>query len=238
MFCGNCGCEIDHIVDGKCPNCSAPIEFEGQQILAQENKSTEKKEQKFSFIDEDEQKIAQIGTSYMQSYITSSTIGKTSAVLTNKRAYLSGMCYEKSSGHYVKDEKEAVCELEDIVMTGIVRTQRVFLLWLGIILLGLGIFGLGRVAGSSYQYRLYNDGLCQIMWFGGIALMIVSIVMLIIYFVTQGVWYEVSTAGCTFGINISKLGGYDNVKIFDRKLHRQKEARINRLNNQGTDSTK
>lgn len=240
MFCGNCGYEIKNVAvcNGKCPNCFAPLEPEGMQSFAQETKPVEEKKLTTSFIDEDEQIVAEVGISYLQSYISSATLGKTSAILTNKRAYLSGKCYVKSSGHFVKDEREAVCELEDIVMTGIVRMKRVFLLWTGIIMLCVGLFYLGCAFNSSYDYRIYNEVLVDIQGYGGIIMTIVSIIMLIVYFVTQGIWYEISTAGCTFGISVSKLGGYDKVKEFDGKVHREKAKRIRELKNENTDSEK
>ena len=123
-------------------------------------------------------------------------------------------------------------------MTGIARIKRIFLLWTGIIMLCTGLVYIGRVFNSSYEYRLYNQLLVDIQGYSGIVMTIVSIIMLIIYFVTQGVWYEVSTAGCTFRISVSKLGGYDKVKEFDGKVHKEKAKRIRELKSENTDNAK
>ena len=124
MFCGNCGSEIKNVAicNGKCPNCYAPLGAEAKGIFNQEMEEEriglrtgeDKKEDKNKsfFVDEDEQTVSKIGISYVQSYISSSVMGNTSAVLTNKRVYFSGKCFQKSSGHLVKDEREEICELE------------------------------------------------------------------------------------------------------------------------------
>ena len=240
MFCGNCGSEIKNVAicNGKCPNCYAPLGAEAKRIFNHEMEEEriglrtgeDKKEDKKKsfFVDEDEQTVSKIGISYVQSYISSSVMGNTSAVLTNKRVYFSGKCFQKSSGHLVKDEREEICELEEIASTGIINIKRVALLWTGAILMLLGVILV------MVSWNIMED----IPLLMGGFMIIVAAIMLVIYFVTKGIWYEVSTAGSTIQLRVSQLGGVSAVKLFDREVHRQKEARINRLNNQGTDSTK
>lgn len=240
MFCGNCGSEIKNVAicNGKCPNCYAPLGAEAKGIFNQEMEEEriglrtgeDKKEDKNKsfFVDEDEQTVSKIGISYVQSYISSSVMGNTSAVLTNKRVYFSGKCFQKSSGHLVKDEREEICELEEIASTGIINIKRVALLWTGAILMLLGVILV------MVSWNIMED----IPLLMGGFMIIVAAIMLVIYFVTKGIWYEVSTAGSTIQLRVSQLGGVSAVKLFDREVHRQKEARINRLNNQSTDSTK
>ena len=240
MFCGNCGSEIKNVAicNGKCPNCYAPLGAEAKGIFNQEMEEEriglrtgeDKKEDKNKsfFVDEDEQTVSKIGISYVQSYISSSVMGNTSAVLTNKRVYFSGKCFQKSSGHLVKDEREEICELEEIASTGIINIKRVALLWTGAILMLLGVILV------MVSWNIMED----IPLLMGGFMIIVAAIMLVIYFVTKGIWYEVSTAGSTIQLRVSQLGGASAVKLFDREVHRQKESRINRLNNQGADSTK
>ena len=240
MFCGNCGSEIKNVAicNGKCPNCYAPLGAEAKGIFNQEMEEEriglrtgeDKKEDKNKsfFADEDEQTASKIGISYVQSYISSSVMGNTSAVLTNKRVYFSGKCFQKSSGHLVKDEREEICELEEIASTGIINIKRVALLWTGAILMLLGVILV------MVSWNIMED----IPLLMGGFMIIVAAIMLVIYFVTKGIWYEVSTAGSTIQLRVSQLGGVSAVKLFDREVHRQKESRINRLNNQGADSTK
>lgn len=240
MFCGNCGSEIKNIAicNGRCPNCYAPIGPDAEKVFAQEMEEEriglrtgeDKKEDKNKsfFVDEDEQTVSKIGISYVQSYISSSVMGNTSAVLTNKRVYFSGKCFQKSSGHLVKDEREEICELEEIASTGIINIKRVALLWTGAILMLLGVILV------MVSWNIMED----IPLLMGGFMIIVAAIMLVIYFVTKGIWYEVSTAGSTIQLRVSQLGGVSAVKLFDREVHRQKESRINRLNNQGADSTK
>ena len=240
MFCGNCGSEIKNVAicNGKCPNCYAPLGAEAKGIFNQEMEEEriglrtgeDKKEDKNKsfFVDEDEQTVSKIEISYVQSYISSSVMGNTSAVLTNKRVYFSGKCFQKSSGHLVKDEREEICELEEIASTGIINIKRVALLWTGAILMLLGVILV------MVSWNIMED----IPLLMGGFMIIVAAIMLVIYFVTKGIWYEVSTAGSTIQLRVSQLGGVSAVKLFDREVHRQKESRINRLNNQGADSTK
>ena len=240
MFCGNCGSEIKNVAicNGKCPNCYAPLGAEAKGIFNQEMEEEriglrtgeDKKEDKNKsfFVDEDEQTVSKIGISYVQSYISSSVMGNTSAVLTNKRVYFSGKCFQKSSGHLVKDEREEICELEEIASTGIINIKRVALLWTGAILMLLGVILV------MVSWNIMED----IPLLMGGFMIIVAAIMLVIYFVTKGIWYEVSTAGSTIQLRVSQLGGVSAVKLFDREVHRQKESRINRLNNQGAGSTK
>ena len=240
MFCGNCGSEIKNVAicNGKCPNCYAPLGAEAKGIFNQEMEEEriglrtgeDKKEDKNKsfFVDEDEQTVSKIGISYVQSYISSSVMGNTSAVLTNKRVYFSGKCFQKSSGHLVKDEREEICELEEIASTGIINIKRVALLWTGAALMLLGVILV------MVSWNIMED----IPLLMGGFMIIVAAIMLVIYFVTKGIWYEVSTAGSTIQLRVSQLGGVSAVKLFDREVHRQKESRINRLNNQGADSTK
>ena len=240
MFCGNCGSEIKNVAicNGKCPNCYAPLGAEAKGIFNQEMEEEriglrtgeDKKEDKNKsfFVDEDEQTVSKIGISYVQSYLSSSVMGNTSAVLTNKRVYFSGKCFQKSSGHLVKDEREEICELEEIASTGIINIKRVALLWTGAILMLLGVILV------MVSWNIMED----IPLLMGGFMIIVAAIMLVIYFVTKGIWYEVSTAGSTIQLRVSQLGGVSAVKLFDREVHRQKESRINRLNNQGADSTK
>ena len=240
MLCGNCGSEIKNVAicNGKCPNCYAPLGAEAKGIFNQEMEEEriglrtgeDKKEDKNKsfFVDEDEQTVSKIGISYVQSYISSSVMGNTSAVLTNKRVYFSGKCFQKSRGHLVKDEREEICELEEIASTGIINIKRVALLWTGAILMLLGVILV------MVSWNIMED----IPLLMGGFMIIVAAIMLVIYFVTKGIWYEVSTAGSTIQLRVSQLGGVSAVKLFDREVHRQKESRINRLNNQGADSTK
>ena len=241
MFCGNCGSEIKNVAicNGKCPNCYAPLGAEAKGIFNQEmeeeraeqrtlERTEDKKKKNSFFVDEDEKTVATIGISYVQSYISSSVMGNTSAVLTNKRVYFSGKCFQKSSGHLVKDEREEICELEEIASTGIINIKRVALLWTGAALMLLGVILL----------MIWRNIMEDIPLLMGGFMIIVAAIMLVIYFVTKGIWYEVSTAGSTIQLRVSQLGGVSAVKLFDREVHRQKESRINRLNNQGADSTK
>ena len=199
MFCGNCGSEIKNVAicNGKCPNCYAPLGAEAKGIFNQEMEEEriglrtgeDKKEDKNKsfFVDEDEQTVSKIGISYVQSYISSSVMGNTSAVLTNKRVYFSGKCFQKSSGHLVKDEREEICELEEIASTGIINIKRVALLWTGAILMLLGVILV------MVSWNIMED----IPLLMGGFMIIVAAIMLVIYFVTKGIWYEVSTAGST-----------------------------------------
>lgn len=223
MFCGNCGYKIINVGDGKCPNCSAPLDMTMEssgtkEINSQENSPEEKQEKtKETFlVDKEEQVISKIGFSYLQSFIIYGIMRKTSAILTDKRIYFSGKCYQKSGGHFVEDEREAICELEDIVATGIVHVKWIGLLVMGIILMILGVIGIG------IDFNLEED----IPFYIGGVMVLIAIIMLVVYALTRKTWYEVSTAGSTIRLDVFKLGGIKNVKIFDHEVHRQKQNRV------------
>lgn len=160
-------------------------------------------------VDKEEQVISQIGFSYLQSFIIYGIMRKTSAILTDKRVYFSGKCFQKSGGRFVEDEREAICELEDIVATGIVHVKWIGLLVMGIILMIVGVIVMLTVAFGR----------------GGV-MVLIAIIMLVVYALTRKTWYEVSTAGSTIRLDVFKLGGIKNVKIFDHEVHRQKQNRV------------
>lgn len=173
MFCTNCGKEMP---DGamRCPNCgnvtdnqeinfSDVTNYAGQQMnkavagaKAQFNASREayqkeQDEQKVKdlsqiIIDPQEQKIAVMGSSYLESMLHGGGLSKGFGILTDKRFYFKGKCFTKAFGRRVKVDQEYTVDLENVTASGFVYVQRYCLLVLAVLSLVAG-FGCILIGG-------------------------------------------------------------------------------------------
>ena len=234
MFCTNCGKEIP---DGatKCPNCgkgsdSREINFSdvtnyaGQQMnkavadaKAQFNASREayqkeQDEQKIKdlsqiIIDPQEQKIAVMGSSYLESMLHGGGLSKGFGILTDKRFYFKGKCFIKALGRRVFVDEEYTVDLENINASGFVYIKRIWLIIFSFISLIVGFVGLATE--GEEELMLICIG--------------AFLVLLIVYFLTKRVYYEVHFEGGMISVNVSKYGGIKEVRAFNKKLRLAKD---------------
>lgn len=229
MFCTNCGKELADGVT-KCPNCGKEIgnstninfsdvtNYAGQQMnkavagaKAQVDASREayKKEQEEKgikniselIIDPQEQKIAVMGSSYLDSLLHGGVLRKGFGILTDKRFYFKGKCFTKALGRRVKVDQEYTVNLENVTASGFVYIQRYWLLVLAILSLVFGI-GLGMFEGGEV---LLFAVLCFAVFFAA-------------YYLTKKVYYEVYFEGGVICVDVSKYGGIKEVRAFNKAL--------------------
>lgn len=230
MFCTKCGKELADGVT-KCPNCGKEIgnstninfsdvtNYAGQQMnkavagaKAQVDASREayKKEQEEKgiknlseiIIDPQEQKIAVMGSGYLDSLLHGGVLRKGFGILTDKRFYFKGKCFTKALGRRVKVDQEYTVDLENITASGFVYIQRYWLLALAILSLVLG-FALS-VSDSEVTWFLLA-ALCFAIFFAA-------------YYLTKKVYYEVCFEGGVICVDVSKYGGIKEVRAFNKAL--------------------
>lgn len=135
--------------------------------------------------------------------------------MTDRRFYFKGKCYKKMGHRYMAVDEEWTVDLPDITATGFRYIRRIFILLLAI---GTTWPTIRYVAELTTKW---NAGMAdygqEILW------VVQAAVFWIIYFLSKHVMYEVSFAGGSICVNVSKYGGTKEVKKFDRQLHRMKE---------------
>lgn len=168
MFCTNCGKEMPEGTT-KCPSCGKGSEsreinfsdvtnYAGQQMNkavsgakaqfnasreAYQKEQDEQKVKDFSqiIIDPQEQKIAVMGSSYLDSMLHGGGLSKGFGILTDKRFYFKGKCFAKLLGRRVFINEEYTVDLENITASGFVYVQRYWLLVMGILCIIFSIVG-------------------------------------------------------------------------------------------------
>lgn len=236
MFCTKCGKEMPEGAT-TCPNCgkgadnreinfSDVTNYAGQQMnkavtdaKAQFNASREayqkeQDEQKVKdlsqiIIDPQEQKIAVMGSSYLDSMLHGGGLSKGFGILTDKRFYFKGKCFIKSLGHRLLVDEEYTVDLENITASGFVYIKRIWLIILSFISLIVGF--LGFVTEGEEELMLICMG--------------AFLILLIAYFLTKKVYYEVHFEGGMIAVNISKYGGIKEVRAFNKALRLAKDKR-------------
>lgn len=234
MFCTNCGKELANGVT-KCPNCGKEIgnnninfsdvtNYAGQQMnkavagaKAQVDASREayKKEQEEKgiknlselIIEPQEQKIAVMGSSYLDSLLHGGVLRKGFGILTDKRFYFKGKCFTKTLGRRIKVDQEYTVDLENITASGFIYIQRYLLLILAILSLVFCI-GLGLMSSEGILF------LGAILIFG---------IFFAAYILTKKVYYEVHFEGGVICVDVSKYGGIKEVRAFNKTLRLAKD---------------
>ncbi len=242
MFCTNCGKELADGVT-KCPDCGKEIgnstninfsdvtNYAGWQMNkavaganARDDASREayRKEQEEKgiknlsglIIDPQEQKIAVLGSSYLDSLLYGGVLRKGFGILTDKRFYFKGKCFTKTLGRRIKLEQEYTVNLENITASGFVYIQRYWLLILAILCLvfclGLGVFGGSK---ASAMFLVAALGL---------------VILFAAYYFTMKVYYEVYFEGGVICVDVSKYGGVKEVRAFNKALCLAKDKCKNR----------
>ena len=223
MFCGNCGKQIP-VGFTSCPSCGVSSEGEGgtmnmdvqkfsgnsnpvysNNFMEKNMTSTSDNNTQIVFLDNMEKKVAEIGSSYMQSFLHGGGLSKGYGIITDKRYYFKGKCYKKQGGQYIKSDEEWCVDLRDITATGFIYSGKIGWIIAAIILLIIGVSAIGESAGLFFAMIIFA-GLC-----------------IVGYHFTKNVLYIVTCAGCAIGLDVSKYGGTSEVKTFDKKLRVAKD---------------
>lgn len=220
-FCGNCG----NVIDTREINFSDVTNYAGQQMnkavegaKAQFNASREayQKEQNEQknvaelIIDPQEQQIAVIGSSYLDSLLHGGGLSKGFGILTDKRFYFKGKSFTKTLGQRVKIDQEYTVDLENITASGFVYIQKYWLIVLSVLSL---IFGIVNLVRDRYTRAM------------GITGVILAIVFIVAYFLTKRVYYDVYFEGGVVSVDVSKYGGIKEVRAFNKALRMEKDKR-------------
>lgn len=112
IFCKDCGTRL---IDGVCPSC---LECD-EELKKDENAKLKK-----LFASPNEKVVAILGNSYVQNFIHDRSIRKGFAVVSDKRVYFKGKCYEITNTKNGKrtvaeNRKSRVVDLEDVSGTGL-----------------------------------------------------------------------------------------------------------------------
>lgn len=222
MFCTNCGKEIPEN-SNNCPSCGKEVKS-GEINFSKINRSdvknfitgkdVEQKAQEESrikdlsdiIVDSDEEQIAVLGGGYLANMLHGGGLSKGFGILTDKRFYFKGKSYKMSVGIPLSISQEYIVDLEDITATGFTF---IGLFWLRILAIVCYIAGVLVVPGLG-TIGLLCCGL-------------IGIVLMCIYRLTLRNYYEITFAGGSVRVDVSKYGGIKEVRAFNKALRMAKD---------------
>lgn len=151
------------------------------------------------FLDPSEREIATLGVGYVQNILTGTKVGQSSAILTEKRLYYTGVLFTGAG----QVSGKHIVPVGDISMTSFIHKNNIWLKWFGVI---LGIVGISILSKGPL----------------GLLLILVGVACIIKGFLGKATIFEVSFPGGRFRFNINwySLGDVEN---FQRQIHVQKD---------------
>lgn len=190
MYCKKCGCEIK--ADSKfCFQCGNTLEAAPVPIVAP---PVEPSALNDLFFDSTEKEIAFLGNSFLRSRISSGKMKKNSCVLSDKRIYFKGKCYNRSSGHFMKSTEESTVDVKDITASGFSSGSRIIFLFLAV------IFLIASLCVLVVDMFVRIEG----MMLYGISFIPFSLVMFGLYVCTKIKLFYIAFAGGKIEFNVSK----------------------------------
>ena len=167
------------------------------------------------FVDSSEKMIAVLGGGYLQNFIRGNGLRKGFGILSNKRFYFKGECYNKINSHYTKSNEERTVDLQDITSSGFTYNRDVLLKILAILASILDVFCLvGGFADDAFAYLFLID-------------LVAVVILWLFYFLTKTCIYDISFAGGSIAIKASRYG-IKETKKFDKMLRKAKDKTIGR----------
>jgi len=124
MNCKNCGAELK-TNDSFCMQCG----------MSAENSV----EFNHFFIDPNENKIAVLGSSFLRNFMVTGEISNGSCVLSDKRVYFKGKCYNREGGRLTKTVEESGLDVKDITASGFSESRKIGFLIMGWIFVLLAV---------------------------------------------------------------------------------------------------
>ncbi len=158
MFCGNCGKQMEDTA-GFCPHCGAVVEKETPTV----------NDSKYAriFVEPDEKYISSLGDGYLNSFLTSQSINRCVALLSDKRVYLRGNMLDVNYGKLGRVNRQQTVDLQDVTGTGFIYVSpKVWQLFLAIIMILIGlvciltgiVIGMASVVLSILFFMAYFKG--------------------------------------------------------------------------------
>lgn len=174
------------------------------------------------FIEPTEKFIASLGHNYIKSYLTDGSVTNGFAVVSNKRVYFKGSCFERDGKKFFKTREERIVDLNDITGTGYINTRLTWMLVTAITIAAYFIITLmvvlSSIESNTDMPKVLNDFLLMSV----LASPLASIVFAIAYVTRRRNLFEISFAG---GKICFDAIWYDKVEIdkFQRKVRLAKD---------------
>lgn len=157
-----------------------------------------------NFVDSDEYVVKTLGNGYLQNIVTTGNAASTTAVLTQKRLYFSGVCFEKSGITWKKVKTSKIIDLEDITGTGFTYKSHIVFLICAIVSVILSVVSF-----------IYDESA------GGAILLFITIAFVIVWMVKRITLFNVEYAGGKIGFDVKWLNA-NVVSDFQKQIHRMK----------------
>lgn len=163
-FCHKCGAEMPAAEEKSAPTGLAALaDYSMGAIRTDEQRKTETayvpdktdkadkpreadlggKKTNYGFISSDEEFVAKLGNNYLQSFAAGKGLRKGSAIVSSKRVYFKGTCYNFSGGRRGTfcTKRSAVVDLHEVTGTEIIYGNKlIYIILLVIFAIGTGIF--------------------------------------------------------------------------------------------------
>ena len=158
------------------------------------------------FVDSDEYVVKTLGNGYLQNIVTTGSAANTTAILTQKRLYFSGTCYENKGLAFKKVKASKIIDLEDITGTGFLHKSHIVFLILAILCLMLAI-------GFASDF---DD------WGGLMILLLIAMVIFFLIWIFKRIsLFTVEYACGKIGFDVKWLN-INVISDFQKQIHRMK----------------
>lgn len=230
MFCSKCGKELPEGAIA-CPACGEEVVkdigfqevTQSVQMKINDFRAQIKEEQEIRkikdvtemFVQQDEKQISYMGKGYLNNLLRNGVLSKGFGVLTDKRLYYKGKCFNKSGRFFYKTDEEKIIDLQDITASGFIYRRNIFLM------LPASTFTLADVFITPMSIE-YSDGLLGLLAFLSIILTLVSWYIYLFY---KRTIYEITYAGGKIAIRVSGYG-VKEIQKFNKELYRAKDELI------------
>lgn len=223
-FCGECGCPLkENEADNSYVSVkemygddrNAAVTSKSYANAQESVNSKVDKRAKNLFVDNDETSIATLGSGYLQNIVTKGGLSSIKAVLTQKRVYLSGKCFERTGKVWSKRKISRIIEVDDITGTGFEYVANIALIAIAIFILIASV--IATIIGIAV---MEEEGLLFLLCAA------LSIPFFIIYTIKRKTIFQIEYAGGKIGFDVKWLSANDSV-YFQRQIHLIKERRKN-----------
>ena len=181
MICKKCGAEIKSEARF-CPKCGELVESTSAQAVAQPVESANSGN---LFFDPHEKKVAVLGSSFLRNYLNAGEMSNDSCVLSDKRVYFKGKCYNREGGHLTKTVEESTIDIKDITASGFSKSSKVGFLIAGVFLL----------IAAAFLLILSMSGAGDEVFFMSLLPAILGVATLVIYALTKIKLFYIAFAG-------------------------------------------
>lgn len=199
MYCEKCG---NSIPDGAkfCSGCGNDITTDNLTTINPEKKTPNTKSINKLLVSPDEQIIASLGDSYLNSYLSSRKLERCIAILTNLRIYLYGTMFDNNNGIFSRYRTETIINVEDITGSGFVYCEpKLWKLIIGILLTIISAIG---------AYFIFP-----------LILLIPGIFLIVSYFTSRGSMFFIEYAGGCINFDAS-IYGINESREFHKQIRR------------------